>query len=135
MKIRIFSFLLICGLAFSCSKTETPEDDLKGAWNLTNLSGGLAGLDCDYQDGDIVWTFDDSDLEVVNNLTENTICNSVTPASSSSYSILESNGEEFLLLDGSEIGQIIISTNGFTLNQNKFSDAEGADGFFMMFEK
>lgn len=58
-------FVLLCfivGLITSCSTTTTSIDNqnntINGSWHLKNVSGGLMGINIDYQPGDVKWTFD-----------------------------------------------------------------------------
>ena len=146
--MRFLVFLLFCAFCISitgCSKEESNSDPLingglVGTWNTINTSGGFAGINCDYQPGEIVWVFDAEDNLTItyNVINTSALCGGQElgmVTSEYKYGILSSNDKKFLLLDDNERGEIIVSTTEFILDQNSYSGGTGADGFFMTFVK
>lgn len=140
MKNRILPLVLILGLAFqtSCSDNDDaiPVEAIDGVWNLTNVSGGFAGINENYERGTITWSFNsqDSTLTVENNSSlENIFSGYVT--GSYTYAIVEANEKVYLLINNAEFGSYIISDNSMNINQNERSTGTGADGFFLQFER
>lgn len=137
MNTKSFMLLLIAVFLFTnCTKEEEPGNlnALEGTWSLIKKTGGFAGLDCNYQENLIVWTFGESSLEIVNNDNSGTIC-SGSLTGTFTYSILESEGEQFLQLDGQESGGITLTGDEMVIDQNKFSQGSGADGFVLMLKR
>ncbi len=71
--LLLFVAVLFFGL--SCddpndSNDTIPQDPLAGVWHLKNVSGGIQGIDLDYDQGDVSWNFimDESTLEVESNI-------------------------------------------------------------------
>ncbi|MFT5166376.1 MAG: hypothetical protein ACI8P3_001607 [Saprospiraceae bacterium] len=137
-----FLYLLIFTLGFttSCNHDEDLPKiaELDGVWDLVNISGGFAGVNCDYPAGEITWIFENDLLVVENNYTGDPtqICGGVLSSSSSdSYFVLESNGSLFLVLNNKEAGGITLSDNELIIDTNVSSVGSGADGFIYRLER
>jgi hypothetical protein len=141
MKMK-FLYLLFFAIGFltSCNNDDDLPNasDIEGTWDLVNISGGFAGVNCDYPAGEITWKFENDLLEVDNNYTGDTtqICSNVLSQSSSdSYSTLESNGSLFLVLNNAESGEITLSDSELIIDTNSLSVGSGADGFVYRLER
>ena len=140
MNIKSLSLFFITAIMImGCKKTEEPntEDSIEGIWLMVNKTGGFAGVDCDYDIGLISWTFDSSTLTIDNTDTLNTIpmlCEELDSASFP-YSILDVDGDSFLIWNNEEQGGITISDNELIIDQNRVSNGAGADGFIWRFER
>ena len=120
-----------------CSDDDEPQaDPLDGAWSIINISGGFAGIDDDYTQGDIVWNFDtiSSEIGVQNNNPTNTIYDGLD-SDEYPYTILTVGKDKYLQINGQEFGRMSISQDMMTLNQNFLSTGNGADGFVLLFAK
>jgi len=63
MKIKISILCCVLFFLISCQQEEEENTDpIIGAWNLIELSGGIAGAQETYNPGDIVWTFTEDSL-------------------------------------------------------------------------
>lgn len=139
LKTLIFTLLIGSGLLSSCSDDANiipQEENLNGTWNLKNLSEGFAGLNENYPDGAITWTFNAQNQTIIvdNNVpaSEGFVFNSGTY----NYSITTVNNQEYLNIDSGEFGGLSISTNNnLVIDQNVMSSGVGADGFILSFEK
>lgn len=139
----LFAAFLICST--SCEKEESNNNQivnsgLVGTWNATSTSGGFAGSSCFYQTGELVLVFDSGgNLTITNNVLNTTaICGGQeigTNVGTHQYSVLDNNDKKFLLVDEIELGEIIVGTNEFTLNQNNSSEGSNADLYFLTFAK
>ena len=138
LKALILILLIGSGLLNSCSDDADivpQQEKLNGTWNLKNLSGGFAGLDENYPDGAITWTFNPQNQTIIvdNNIpaSERFIFNSGTY----NYSITTVGGQKYVNIDSDEYGGLTIANNSLTIDQNKISWGVGADGFILSFEK
>ncbi len=139
----LLSTLLIC--ITSCDKEENNNNQLNnsgllGTWHMINSSGGFAGSTCIYQSGEVVLTFDsDANLTIVNNVLNTTaLCGGQeigTTTGSHSYGVLDSNDKKYLLIDGEEMGELIVTNEEFLINQNNSSEGSNADLYFLTFAK
>ncbi|TMM55932.1 hypothetical protein FEE95_14895 [Maribacter algarum] len=71
----LLPFVVVLLFGSSCddsndSNDTISEDPLAGVWHLKNVSGGIQGIDLDYDQGDVSWNFmmDESTLEVESNI-------------------------------------------------------------------
>jgi len=137
MKISIYILLLI--LATNCQNSDDTlnhTDILYGSWNLKNISGGITGINNDFESQLIFWSFnsDNSILTVTNNNSDTTI-NDGLETGTYKYLIQATNGQSFLFINDSEFGNITIFGNELIINQNIITDGNGADGFIMKLYK
>lgn len=123
------SFLLLTSVT-SCHSNEDSNSDygLDGQWNLTHVSGGLAGVNKSFEPGLIVWTFNEHTgmVAIVNN-------------SDDGFSMLESGNYAFLIedegdyktisIDGMILGNIDISQTNIMIDQRI------SDGFLLELTK
>ena len=141
MKLKTLIFTLLIGsrLLSPCSNDTNinpKKENLNGPSNLKKLSAGFAGLDENYPNGAITWTFNAQNQTIIvdNNIpaSEGFIFDSGTY----NYSITTVNNQEYLNIDSGEFGGLSISTNNnLVIDQNVMSSGVGADGFILSFEK
>ncbi len=140
MKSKILTFFIVMSLVLLVSCTNDSNsiqiDTINGSWNLTNISEGLAGIDDDYDTGIIKWIFDSQNLTltVENNNLSNTIYDGFE-SGIYMYSILEINGNSYLLIEDIEFGGYTVTQNNLMIDQNEISTGSGADGFVLRFER
>ena len=133
-------FLFVLGavtLLFGCSSNDGVEKDpMDGIWDVHNISGGFAGINDDYPQGTIIWSFDaqNSKLTVTNNNVANTIYDGYE-SGEYPYSILQTDKMRYLQVNGQEFGGVVISNNEIVINQNITSTGSGADGFVILLIK
>lgn len=138
MKV-ILKLLLACTFItfMACEKsTETPANQitLGGNWNMKNVSGGLMGLNLDYNSGEVIWVFNSTtrELSVTNNISTTGPKSIYARYATGVYKFytVTQNSLEYLYVDSTEIGIITIGTNSLLLD-----DGVLADGFLTRFEK
>lgn len=139
MKSKILVLLVVgfCGVIASCNNDDSIQaTTINGTWNLKNISGGLAGINDDYNQGIIKWIFDSQalTLTVENNNSQNTIYDGFE-SGIYSYSILESGGNSYLIVEDTEFGGYTLTENNLMIDQNKTSTGSGADGFVIALER
>jgi len=136
-KILVLLVLGFCGVIVSCNNDElTPASTINGTWNLKNISGGLAGINDDYNQELIIWIFDSQTLTltVENNNSQNTIYDGLD-SGIYSYSLLERDGNSYLIVEDTEFGGYTFTENILILDQNETSTGSGADGFIIRLER
>ena len=124
-------------LLIGCSSSDgIGKDPIDGNWEVHNISGGFAGINDDYQQGTIIWSFDsqNSKLTISNNNATNTIYDGFE-SGEYSYSIIHIDKRLYLQINGQEFGGVIISLNELVVNQNITSTGSGADGFVILLKK
>ncbi|WP_142783187.1 hypothetical protein [Changchengzhania lutea] len=130
--ISCFFILTNCSLNDDSS---TPPQQYDSLWHLTNVSGGISGVDEDYAVETIIWSFDDATLKLtVNNNNQDDSLEDGLDSDTYDFSILETDGKSYLLIDGNELGELIFSQTGMIIDGNKLSTGVGADGFIYTFQ-
>ena len=138
--MKIFTklgLLALVVLTFACSKTNVNppnEITLKGNWNMKNVSGGLMGLNLDYDPGEVIWRFDASTnlLMVTNNILSTGPKSIYARFATGSYPyyILNNNSIDELYVDSNLVGDMSIG-----ISTMRIDDGVAADGFLTVFEK
>ncbi len=138
-KIALF-FLGIIFLT-SCSDNDSRKSDrFIGEWSLVAVEGGITGVACIFEIGDITWMFEEADLTIKNDVLypeqlSSSDCSINFSKKTSSYFTIENDRGLFLIVDDIEIGAIVFTTNGFWIDKNKHSDNDLADAPIWTFEK
>lgn len=138
MKIRKTLLALTLALVFftSCSNNDdsTPVVTINGLWHVENISGGFAGIDDDYQNGEITWTFTNQTLTVDNNAPQSALYSGLDTGTYA-YSTSEIDGVTYINIDTMEFGGYSLSSTGLIIDQNIISTGSGADGFILTFKR
>lgn len=134
--ILLTLFISLSNCSIDNNSTNNPPQVIKIYWNLINVSGGIAGVNEDFQSGTITWTFDEptETLTIFNNNTNVNIEDGLD-SGTYSYSILNVEDKSFLVLDSNELGSIELTTNQLTINENIKSESNVADGFIYLFSR
>jgi hypothetical protein len=105
-------------------------------WNLVNVTGGINGINENFDLGTIIWRFNEASgiLTVENNNTDDTKQDALD-SGDYPYSVIDINGDLFLVVDNTEIGLLTITATEFVLNENETSQGSGADGYIYKFRK
>lgn len=135
MKTSFFIVLIaISGIVMSCDKDDDMQQEptIAGTWNLLNIQGGFAGIDADFSPGLITWNFnaETSSLSVVNNHPEDEIVYDGFETGTYPYSILQSEGDKLLSIDGGTFGIYTFTDYQLIIDQNIASD-----GYVFSFER
>lgn len=148
MKIRSLSSFLILGLVFftSCSNdddTTTQVESLDRIWNLSNVSGGFAGVDIDYEDGSVTWEFilENQLLIVTSSLTDDSPQSTFLPLQTGEYDFTttEFDGRTFLqiedfgIFNNGDYGRYQILNGELIIDQSEGSEGGAADVFTLSF--
>ena len=138
MKIGKLSLLMILGIVLftNCNNDDdsTESESIIGTWNVKNISGGIAGIEDEYETGTITWAFNNEILTVENNDTQGNIYSGFE-SGTYSYSATEINGINYIIIDNAEYGGYTLSNDDLTINQNETTSGSGADGFILQLEK
>jgi hypothetical protein len=135
--LKQLSLVTLVITAFACKKTiENPPNEitLSGDWNMKNVSGGLMGLNLDYNPGEVIWIFNTTtnQLSVTNNILT-TGPKSIYARFQSgvyNYYITSANSIDQLYVDSTLIGVMTIGTSSLNID-----DGVAADGFLTVFNK
>jgi len=125
--------ILICGMLLLSCSTNT-DLSIEEKFYLVNVSGGFAGVNENFDRGQIIWTFNEqnSTLIIEKNTNENF---SGLNEGLYSYSIENINNRLFLHIDENELGGISTNVSGMIIDENMRSTGSGADGFIMTLVK
>ncbi|WP_203258579.1 hypothetical protein [Hyunsoonleella ulvae] len=149
MKFKFLAPILFLSLIFSCSVDNAdPEVDTLEAqsveifqWHLTNVSGGIAGVDVNFEVDTIVWVFNvdfvgNGTLKVLNNNTDTSLEDGLDTGTYS-ISIPVYGTQSIIFIDGEEYAGLLTPTEeDLIINQNIKSDGAAAtDGFIYTFKR
>jgi hypothetical protein len=138
MKIGKLSLLLLLGIIFftNCSNDDEPTEleSYNGTWNIKNISGGIAGIEDEYETGIITWTFNNQILTVENNAVQGYIYSGFE-SGTYNYSTSEINGINYIIINNTIFGSYTLSLTSLTINQNESASGSIDDGFILQFEK
>lgn len=105
---------------------DTNEHPVNGTWKLKNVSGGLKGVDLDYNDEEVTWVFNETSKELkVNNTIINTGPQSLyLPIATGDYlyEIKFKEGSEILYINDVKKGSVTISNDTLFINEGVASD-------------
>lgn len=140
MKTSLYILLIIVsGLFTSCDKDDEPQDEqpqqeatISGTWNLTDLHGGFAGVNEQYEPGVITWTFNEETavLTVVNNHQGKATVYDGYETGTYPYSTSTIEGKSVVSIDGGEFGFYTLDENEMTIDQGL-----GTDGYIFTFKR
>ncbi|HET8810366.1 MAG TPA: hypothetical protein VFM65_08900 [Flavobacteriaceae bacterium] len=120
-------------------ETEKKESDsgLEGTWFLVQSSGGFAGIKAKIPHGDVKWTFNNqgSMVTVENNFQGEAMTYTIIKSGKYDYSVVNNDGKSYLFVAGKELGEFHIENDRLIIDENKMSNASGADRFIVQFER
>ena len=122
-KFLLFAFLGIVVFYTACTSKDSvlEETTLNGTWKLKNVSGGLADINIDYNEGDVYWTFNTKNgkLEVINNIetTGPEDIYAIFDTGTYNFTVSTEATEDVLYVSGEKIGVITISKDKLLLDQ------------------
>lgn len=140
--VLVLSIILInvtsCSLSDDSNNNE-PVIITINEWNMINVTGGVSGVDHDFQIGDIVWVFDNNNSILnINNNNENADLEDGLDSGNYNLFFHEHNEDLFLIVEGVEFGEIKISgddNDDMTIDQNSLSTGTGSDGYVYTFKR
>ncbi len=147
MKIKFLIPIISLLLVFSCSTNDDnnlldlePQEVQIYQWHLTNVSGGVAGIDIDFEMDTVIWVFNvdfvgSGSLQVQNNNTDNSLEDGLDTGTYS-VSIPVYDTQSILFVDGDEFAGVVTPTEeDLVINQNITSNGTGTDGFIYTFKR
>lgn len=136
MKSTILFLLLIVTLT-SCSNDDTPilindPNSEESSWTMTNIYGGFAGIDDDYESGEIIWNFDKEAqvLTVDNSIGDDAPITSGLDSGNYDYHVESEEEIDYLFIDGYNSGEYTVDSDTLIIDQDA-----GADGFRFTLER
>lgn len=131
--LSTLSLILILVFASNCkNSTSSIEETINGSWNLKTMTGGFMGLNNNFQDGEVVWTFDEGantlviEVNILSTIPTETYYG--LGSGNYSYEIQQESGIMTLYADDSKVGIISFSDKELILD-----DGIVADGFMYEF--
>ncbi|MBD0824097.1 hypothetical protein [Aestuariibaculum marinum] len=144
MKQQIYILLIACLTLTNCSIASDSNIDsnlpniVSIEWHLTNVFGGLAGVDNNFELNEIIWIFNEEygSLTITNTNNDDTIEDGFD-SGVYSFSVTEQDSNQFLFVNNAEFGNLIInnSENEMVIDQNITVSGEAADGYIYTFER
>lgn len=116
-----------CSNDDDANQNDNPQQSLKGSWTMVNIFGGFAGIDDDYEPGEIVWAFDEeTNTLTVDNSVENdeTIIASGFDSGTYDYHTETEEESDYLFVEASKFGEYYFNADTLVVDSNV-----GADGF------
>jgi len=131
----LFFSLALTNCSINSNDTNQPQV-ITVYWNLVNVSGGVSGVDIDYDTGDIVWLFDEVNtmLTVTNTNTDDALEDGLE-SGTYPYSVIDNGSDLFLSINETEFGSFTVSGNQLIIDQNITTGGTGADGYVYTFQK
>jgi hypothetical protein len=131
--MRLATILFTClVLLTNCKSDDTISTN--DTWNLVNISGGFAGIDKNFNVGEIIWTFNEQNSTLIIKKNTQELFIGIDEGTYS-YAIEDINGTSYLNLDNLERGSFTISQNELIIDENKSSTGSGADRYAFKLEK
>ena len=135
MKTPFYFFVLVL-FSFSCNSDDDAQQNtdsaLQGTWSLVNVSGGLAGVNDDFEIGTITWNFNEDNLELtVTNTNTTTVIYDGFPSGTYDYELLTPTEESASVTINSFEYRITTLTSSLLL----LDEGVAADGFLLTFRK
>ena len=134
-------FLIIVTLSLilltNCSVSDNNDENqiIKTYWHLRNVSGGLAGVNINFDFNKIVWSFDEETHIITVNNTNTDDVEDGLDTGNYPYSILNVGSDSFLIINSNEFGGLTVSQTQLIIDQNSTSTGGGADGFIYTFAR
>ena len=131
-----FCFLVLILFTFSCNSDDDAQQNtdsaLQGTWSLVNVSGGLAGVNDDFEIGTITWNFNEDNLELtVTNTNTTTVIYDGFPSGTYDYELLTPTEESASVTINSFEYRITTLTSSLLL----LDEGVAADGFLHTFRR
>jgi hypothetical protein len=137
MKFKLITsiFLIVCLMSCSVDNDNNPQV-IKTEWHLRNVSGGIQGIDYDFDYNVVIWEFNEAQGTVVieNNNTDDSIEDGLD-SGTYSYEINDGTDFTFITIDNNELGNINILENELNIDTNLTSSGMGSDGYLYTFRK
>ena len=130
-----FYILVLMLLTLSCNSDDSQqniEPTPNSPWSLVNVSGGLAGVDDDFEIGLITWDFNpnNSELTVTNNNTANVVYDGF-PTGAYDYEVItQTNGDMSVIINSFSYNITSLSATQLILDEGVL-----ADGFLLTFSR
>lgn len=132
--ILLISFFALTNCSINNDNTQPKVTEVY--WSLTNTTGGLAGVNDNFDKGEIKWVFNEltETLIVENDNTDDTKQDGLD-SGNYAYSVLEVGLNSFLIIESEEVGRLTISISKLIIDENQTSQGDLNDGFIYTFTK
>jgi hypothetical protein len=128
-------FVTSCSLESDTNQSDNQEIILY-TWHLIKTEGGLSGVDDTFSLNTVVWSFDEATGSLaVNNNNEDDSKIDLLDSGIYNFSIETINVKNYISINGTEYGEIIIDTDSFTIDENNKTSGQITDGFIYTFQR
>ncbi|GAA4269664.1 hypothetical protein [Hyunsoonleella aestuarii] len=141
MKNKIVIAITFLMLFSSCSLDDESNSaqyqTFRSFWHLARVTGGIAGVDNQFELDTVIWSFDEDNNEITveNNNTDDTKQDGLN-SGVYSYETTAFDTKEILIIDNQDFGEIYLdSQNVLVIDQNETTMGSGADGFVYTFQR
>lgn len=131
--MKKITFILISLFLFSSCNSDKNTIIIE-KFSLINVSGGFAGINENFAEGEIIWTFNTQNATLT---VEKNIQNAFSGLSEGnySYSIQNINDKQYFFINNIESGGVVNEENRMIIDENEQSTGSGADGFIYQLDK
>jgi len=131
--MKKITFILISLFLFSSCTSDNNFIKIE-KFSLINVSGGFAGINENFAEGEIIWSFNTQNATLT---VEKNIQNVFSGLSEGnySYSIQNINDKKYFFINNIESGSVTNEENRMVIDENEQSTGSGADGFVYQLEK
>ncbi len=136
------SLVFLTNTSISCNTNDEDVDalakvvflrEIEGLWNVDTISGRIAGITENFNEGDIIWNFEQATrtltIDVADGIEPPLVPGMFT------YDILQSDGRSFLLINDLEQGQLLLSGSNLEIDQSSMSEGQFTDAFQINFSR
>ncbi|MBD0832018.1 hypothetical protein [Aestuariibaculum sediminum] len=134
--ILSLTYLFSCGISDDNSDNVTPQA-VRVEWHLIKVTGGISGVNNNFELYDIVWEFNDETGQfTVNNTNEDSSIEDGLDSGTYVFSILKEDSSNYFIVNDTEFANILVDNNAgeMTLDQNVTTAGVGSDGYIYYFK-
>jgi len=135
--MKFLTSIIFILLLTSCSLSNDNDNPqyVRSEWHLKNVSGGIDGVNNDFDLSTVIWTFNEAlgTLNIVNNNTNEELEDGYDTGNYT-YSLIDNGNNSFIIINQIEFGSLTLSNNKLIINQNEKSTGTGADGYIYTFQ-
>lgn len=121
------SILFLLLITYNCDLSDDSQQNtnptLHGTWSLVNVSGGLAGVDDDFESGIITWDFKTETSEIiVTNSNTSEVIHSGYPSGTYSYEVISTENDITVAIENTSLKLEILTNFQLILDEGLASD-------------
>ena len=137
MKFKQVTFIILLVSLMSCSlNNDNNPQVIRTEWHLKNVSGGIEGIDYDFDFNVVIWEFNETLATVlIENNNTNDAIEDGPDSGTYPYEIVDGTDFTFISIDNNELGDLNILENELIIDGNLTSSGMGTDGYVYTFRR